>query len=188
MERKTIMWITVCLAISAGYTYGQEEQARNRLLSLSSNLLSLGSTTLNIGGEIPVAPEVTFYLSGSYNPWNLGKKKKIRQLIASPEIRRWFRVRDKEYYAGVHSFYGIYNAGGFSGDYRYEGSLFGAGISYGHRWRIGQRWSAEVSVGAGYARLQYKKYHNCRCGPLEGSYGKNYWGLTKAGVFVIYHL
>ena len=38
---------------------------------------------------------------------------------------------------------------------RYDGSLYGVGISYGYQWIISKRWSMEATIGVGYARLKY---------------------------------
>lgn len=39
------------------------------------------------------------------------------------------------------------------GNYRYDGKIYGAGISYGYHWILKNRWSMEATIGAGYARL-----------------------------------
>ena len=48
------------------------------------------------------------------------------------------------------------------GNYRYDGKIYGAGISYGYHWILKNRWSMEATIGAGYARLDYDKYA-CGC-------------------------
>ena len=49
--------------------------------------------------------------------------------------------------------------------YRYEGTLYGAGIAYGHQWILGKRWNLEATIGVGYARIEYDKYEYQTCGP-----------------------
>ena len=39
------------------------------------------------------------------------------------------------------------------GTRRYEGSLFGVGLSYGYMWSIGKRWHVEATIGVGYVSL-----------------------------------
>ena len=41
-------------------------------------------------------------------------------------------------------------------------------------------------MGAGYAYLDYDKYRCNTCGNLEASKTKDYFGLTKAGLSVVY--
>ena len=69
---------------------------------------------------------------------------------------------------------------------RYDGNLYGAGISYGYQWLISKRWSMEATIGVGYARLEYDKYaRDCKCEKL-GHNTRNYFGPTKIGLSFIY--
>jgi putative salt-induced outer membrane protein YdiY len=70
--------------------------------------------------------------------------------------------------------------------YRFEGQLAGVGISYGYHWILGPRWSLEAEIGAGYARLWYDKYPCRQCAKLLTNEKLNYWGLTRAGINLIY--
>lgn len=73
-------------------------------------------------------------------------------------------------------------------DHRYQGNLYGAGISYGYHWILKKRWSMEATIGVGYARVSYDRY-NCRdCGSKLNSGHKNYFGPTKLGISLIYIL
>lgn len=54
------------------------------------------------------------------------------------------------------------------GNYRYDGKIYGAGISYGYHWILKNRWSMEATIGAGYARLDYDKYACGKCGEKLG--------------------
>lgn len=44
------------------------------------------------------------------------------------------------------------------GDRRYEGFLYGAGLSYGYQWVVGRRWNIEAMLGVGYIRSEYDRY------------------------------
>ena len=33
-------------------------------------------------------------------------------------------------------------------NYRYQGNLYGAGLSYGYQWLLSNRWSMEAVIGA----------------------------------------
>ena len=72
------------------------------------------------------------------------------------------------------------------GNYRYDGKIYGAGISYGYHWILKNRWSMEATIGAGYARLNYDKYVCGKCGEKLGHNNKNYFGPTKIGLSIIY--
>mgnify|MGYP002226068242 FL=1 len=70
--------------------------------------------------------------------------------------------------------------------HRYQGHLWGGGISYGYQWLLGNRWSMEAVLGVGYARLDHSKYPCATCGTIQKSEKKNYFGPTKAAVSIIY--
>ena len=69
---------------------------------------------------------------------------------------------------------------------RYQGHLYGGGISVGHSWILKKRWSIEASVGLGYARIEYEKYPCAECGSKLKDTGRNYFGPTKAALSIIY--
>ena len=41
---------------------------------------------------------------------------------------------------------------------RYQGRLYGGGLSIGHSWILKKRWSLEASIGLGYACLLYTSF------------------------------
>ena len=69
---------------------------------------------------------------------------------------------------------------------RYQGQLYGGGVSIGHSWILKKRWSIEASLGLGYARIIYEKYPCATCGTKLKDTSKNYVGPTKASVSLIY--
>ena len=77
-----------------------------------------------------------------------------------------------------------------SNNNRYQDSadrpLMGAGISYGYSWKILPSLSLEFTIGAGYANIHYDVFYNVENGIQYNSGVKNYWGLTKAGISVVY--
>ena len=70
--------------------------------------------------------------------------------------------------------------------YRYEGNLWGGGISYGYQWILSPHWSMEAVIGAGYARLDHDKYVCVNCGEWIKKDTKDYFGVTKAAISIIY--
>ena len=90
----------------------------------------------------------------------------------------------------IYGHYGEMNVSNLNifgmGHDRYDGSLYGAGISYGYQWIISKRWSMEATVGVGYARLKYDKYARGDGGEKLGHNTRNYFGPTKIGLSFIY--
>ena len=90
-------------------------------------------------------------VSGNYNPWKFGDAR-WKHWLVQPEVRYWLCESFNGHFFGLHAHYAEYNAGGidFSTAFRhnrYQGHLYGAGLSYGYQWLIGKRWNLEATVG-----------------------------------------
>lgn len=185
-----------CFGLSAG-AFAQK-------FAMKTNLLYDATSTMNLGGEIGLAPKWTLDISGNYNPWTFSDNRKMKHWLIQPEVRWWTCQKFSGHFFGLHGHYAQYNMGGMlpwgfetgkmfgniSNDamlnHRYEGWLAGGGISYGYHWILGNRWSLEATVGVGYAYLKYDKYSCAKCGQKIGSESKHYVGPTKAGIALIY--
>ena len=71
-------------------------------------------------------------------------------------------------------------------NHRYQGNLYGAGLSYGYQWLLSSRWSMEAVIGVGWAHLDNDKYPCAVCGTIEKSGTGDYFGVTKAALSFIY--
>ena len=164
-------------------------------VALKTNLLYDATATVNLGTEIGLAPQWSLDLSANYNGWTFSDNKKWKHWLAQPEARYWFCQRFNGHFLGLHLMGGQYNWGGIKmpfglwknlENYRYEGWYAGGGISYGYQWLLSNRWSMEASVGVGYVRAHYDQYECVHCGEWQGQSNKNYLGVTKAAISLIY--
>ena len=159
-------------------------------VGVNSNLLYDLTTTANIGLEVAVAPKWSIDMSANYNPWEFAGNKKLKHWLIQPEVRYWLCEKFYGHFLGLHAHIGAYNIGGLKviglKDYRYEGNLYGAGLSYGYQWILSQRWSLEASIGLGYTYLSYTQYPCERCTSKISDQTRNYWGPTKVGISLIY--
>lgn len=170
------------------------------VVGIKTNLLYGGVTfTPNLGVEIGLGRRTTIDIAAGYNPWNVNGNragnKKLAHFIVQPEFRYFLNERFNGHFFGVHALYSEYNIskhelpmlfGKGSRDYRFQGSGYGGGISYGYQLILGHHWNLEFQVGVGYVRLDYDKYNCTTCGTKIGSLHKNYFGPTKAGISLIY--
>lgn len=179
------------LAFALGI-HAQEQGTKTYLpkFAVKTNALYLATTTLNMGFEVGLAKKLTLDVSGNYNPWEFKDNKQIKHWLVQPELRYWLCERFNGSFFGLHGHYAEYNMGNIDmfgwGHYRYDGNLYGAGISYGYQWILKHRWSMEATIGVGYARLKYDKYECGECGDKIGQNTKNYFGPTKIGLSIIY--
>lgn len=174
----------VLLQLSANSAYAQK-------VGVKTNLLYDATTTLNLGVELGLAKQWTLDLSGNYNAWLSTDKHKLKHWLIQPEVRYWLCQKFNGHFFGLHAHYAKFNAGGIGlikglKHDRAQGTLYGAGLSYGYQWILSDRWGIEGTVGVGYARVNYNKYRCWTCSEKQGPNNKNYFGPTKIGVTLIY--
>lgn len=135
------------------------------------------------------------------NPTASGyKTRKWSHWLVQPEIRYWDCERFNGWFFGLHAHGGQMNVGGINiplilqnkhkemKTHRYEGYFYGGGISSGYHWILSNRFSFEVALGIGYARVRYDKFKCTTCGQRTGKGGGDYLGPTKASLSIIYIL
>ena len=167
-----------------------------------TNLLYLATASLNASIDIGLSCRWSLSLTAGFNPWKYPKRNRADNKIVNPktlhwlvmpELRFWPRGHLQRGYIGVYGQYAQYNVGGISfipalNNSRYDGYLYGGGISIGWHWWLGKkhRTGLEASIGVGYLRLHYDKYRACNCSGLIETTGKNYFGPTKAALSLTY--
>lgn len=164
-------------------------------VAVKTNLLYDATATFNLAVELGLAPRWTMDLSANYNPFTFSDNKKWKHWMAQPEFRYWFCERFNGHFLGMHLLGGQFNVGNVKfplGIYpstkgsRYEGYYYGVGLAYGYHWVLGNHWSIEASLGLGYIGADYDHYDCVTCGEWKGNEHKNYLGVTKAAVSLIY--
>ena len=143
------------------YAQVQRNEAYLPKFAIKTNALYWATSTPNLGFEVGLAKKLTLDISGNYNPWKFGDDRQIKHWLVQPELRYWLCER-------------------------YDGNVYGAGISYGYQWIISKRWSMEATIGVGYAHLKYDKYARGDGGEKLGHNNRNYFGPTKVGLSFIY--
>ena len=180
-KRKALLAFLLCIAI--GSIAAQK-------VALKSNLLYDATTTLNVGLEVGLSPKWSLDLPVNYNPWEFSDNKKLKHWLVQPELRYWFCERFNGHFLGLHGHASQFNVGGIKlfglEDSRFEGNLYGGGLSYGYHWILNTRWSIEATIGLGYAYIDYTEYECARCGSEKDKGTRNYFGPTKAGISLIY--
>ena len=165
---------------------------------VKTNILHDLTSSINVGVEMRLEQKVTLDLPVTYNPWTYNRQEnsKFKFILFQPELRFWTCEAFDGHFFGLHGQYAYYNVGRLSqppfsdtmNQYRFEGQLAGAGVSYGYVWPISARWGLEAEIGVGYARLWYDKYPCQSCAKLLSCETKNYWGITRAGISLIYYI
>lgn len=186
--KRGILWLTLlCIGLPLA----------SQNIALKSNLLYDLTATLNLGVEVKFAPRWTVDISGNYNPFSFDNNKKWKHWMLQPEVRYWFCDPFNRHFLGAHLLGGVFNMGNINPPslisvfptgkgYRYEGEYFGAGLSYGYHHILSPRWSLEYSLGLGWVHSNYDQYDCPHCGDHLKSDEKDFFGVTKAAISLIY--
>jgi len=164
--------------------------------ALKTNLLHDLTTSLNLGVELKIIRKITLDMPFTLNPWtyNRAENTKSKFFLAQPELRFWSCEAFNGHFFGIHGHYAYYNVGHLPFPpfpetmnlHRFEGKLLGAGVTYGYHWLVSPRWSIDAEIGAGYARLWYDKFPCYACAKLIAHEQRNYFGVTRAGISLLY--
>lgn len=190
LNRFFLLLSSVFLWTATMFGQAKQEGAYKPIFAVKTNFAYWGTTTPNLGFEFGLSKKYTLDISGGYNPWTFSDHKKLKHVLIQPELRYWTCERFNGHFFGLHAHYAHFNVNGIkwlgAEHHRYQGDLYGGGISYGYHWVLGNHWSLEASIGVGYAYIDYKKYECKNCGELLKSSHKNYFGPTKAALSLIY--
>mgnify|MGYP000846027008 FL=1 len=184
-----------CLAFLISVIFYSTVQGQE--IAIKTNLAYWATTTPNLGLELGLSKKSTLEIGGGLNVFSYSNNKSFKHWLVQPEYRWWFCEAFNGHFLGIHAHAAQFNVGGWDipigrldvfKDKRYEGYLYGGGISYGYQWVLSPRWNFEFNIGAGYARIHYDEYPCKDCGTKldEGNY--NYWGITKAALSFIYFI
>lgn len=159
------------------------------LFSVKTNALFLGTGVTNVGVEVGFKKNFSVEVPMVYSPYTIHDNYRIRILGFQPEVRYWFNEYTKGHFVGIHGNVAWYNVS-FSGGNRYQDAkdrpLMGIGLSYGYSLNILPFLSLEFTLGVGYANMHYDVFYNVKNGICYDSGVRNYWGITKAGISLVY--
>lgn len=190
MKKITQILIAIMLFACAGTKMNAQKFA------LKTNLLYWATTTPNLGLEAAMSKKWTFDLSGGYNGWEFDNNKKFKHFSVLPEVRYWTCEAFNGHFFGLHGLVSEYNVSNIDifsfspfdklKDHRYEGWAYGAGLTYGYQFVLSKHWNLEASISGGFIHATYDKYECEKCGKKIEDGSKNYFGLTKATLSLIY--
>jgi hypothetical protein len=166
-------------------------------VALKSNMLSDVLLSPDLGIEFALAPKWSLDINGNAVLWNNGDRR-FRHWTVMPEARYWLCQRFHGHFFGLHAIAGQYNVGNIGHDFpilgfkdlaskRYQGWMGGAGIAYGYDWLLSEHWNLEAEIGAGWIHTRSDVYPCAECGnKLDSGYNRNYFGLTKLALNIVY--
>ena len=162
-------------------------QTSSRYVAVKTNLAAWAGTIMNLAADVQVIEHFSVELPVLWCPWYVSDKHAVKTFTIQPEARYWLSKPGKGHFFGVHAHVGWFNVK-WNRD-RYQDTdrpLLGAGISYGYLLPFNAHWAGEFTLGAGYANMRYDTYYNIDNGARIDTRTKNYWGITRVGLSVVY--
>lgn len=155
-------------------------------LSLHFNLLRWATLTPDLGIEYRIPrSRLGILAGGSWTSWSRDNRNRRYALWrVSPELRYYLGKRQRGYLGAMYHL-GEFNYKlsdtGKQGDYR------GGGITGGYRLTLNRTLSLDFHAALGYTRADYDKYTVTDGVRIRrGSEVKNYWGVNRLGVMLVW--
>lgn len=184
-----IIGVVLVALLSLTTVHAQKVAAKTNLLYWAA----AGSP--NAAVEFKIAPRWTADIYAGGNLWKLPQQREFRHLLAQPELRYWFCEAFDGLFIGLHGHGAKFNVGNWNipvgrlkvlKDRRWEGYLYGGGLSLGYQWVLSKHLNLETSLGGGYARVHYREYPCTECGNVLSEGTHDYLGVTRATLSLVY--
>lgn len=160
----------------------------NRYIAIKNNLAYQAVAVSNLAVEVQCSDHISVELPLIWSFWDMEQEHGIRTFALQPEARWWTGDEvGRGHFFGIHAHVAWFNVKW--NDNRYQSNdrpLLGAGISYGYKLPFDEHWGAEFSLGAGYANMKYDTYYNIDNGAKIDTRVRNYWGITRLGLSLVY--
>ena len=169
-------------------THAPETGEPNKLL-LKTNILPWLGTIPNLGVECSMGEKWSLGVDAWFCPWKISNQYSVKTVAILPEVKYWFKNNIRGSYINLHLSVAWFNVRWK--DIRYQDDkrpLLGAGIGYGYRYLISDRWGMEFELGAGFASIQYSRFYNTGNGAQIDTRKSLYLGLDRLGISFIYFL
>ncbi len=143
----------------------------------------------NIAVEYRFADHWSVDIPIYYMPVTVARNYRFRTLAVSPSVRYRLKPAVNGHFFGVHLIAGQFNiAVDKKCRYQDAGGMFGAGLDYGYALKFTDHWGMECNIGAGYIYTRYNTYYNTKNGACFDTSRKNYFGVTRFGISLIYRI
>lgn len=167
----------------------REEFWETSKIWLKTNIPYWGLVVPNIAAEVRLADHWSLDIPVFYSPFTVANSYCFRVLAMQPSVRYWLKPEMKGHFFGVHLTGGAFNIA-VDNKFRYQDTdgVWGAGIDYGYALKFSRHWGMEFNIGVGYLWTKYQTFYNVENGAPFSTDTKNYFGITRVGISLIYKL
>lgn len=166
-----LFWI----GMSFSKVYGQH-------IAVKTNLLEWGMVSPNVGVELVLGRKVSLELTSGFN--FIDSKKRVNYFRIQPEVRYWLERPLVHHFVGLSTLFVRDNI--HIDEKHFKGDLFGAGITYGYNWILGERWNLEATLGLGVVKYRQFKWREGEKKPASPNNTGVAFAPIKAGISFIY--
>ena len=161
----------------------------NSRWSVKTNIPAWALVVPNLAAEYRFADHWSVDVPLYYSCWTTARTYRFRTLAVQPSVRYWLKPEWKGHFFGVHLTAGQFNIS-VDKNTRYQdvNGMYGVGIDYGYALKFTEHWGMEFNIGAGYIYTKYNSYYNIKNGTCFDTSVKNYWGVTRCGISLIYRI
>lgn len=158
-----------------------------RYIALKTNVPFLAFAVQNIALEVQCHEHISIDFPVIWSISDIEREHAIRTFSLQPEARWWTKTVGQGHFFGLHTHISWFNLKWEEDRYQSgKRPLLGAGISYGYKLPLSRHWGAEFNIGAGYANMKYNTYYNIENGAKIDTRVRNYWGITRVGLSLVY--
>ena len=162
------------------------EDARWRI---KTNIPFWALVVANVAAEYRFADHWSVDVPVYYSAWTTARTYRFRTFSVQPSVRYWLSPDWKGHFFGVHLTAGQFNiATNEKTRYQDADGMYGAGLDYGYALKFTENWGMEFNIGAGLIHTRYNAYYNIDNGECYDTRIKNYWGITRCGISIIYRI
>ena len=162
------------------------EDARWRI---KTNIPFWALVVANAAAEYRFADHWSVDVPVYYSAWTTARAYRFRTLSVQPSVRYWLSPDWKGHFFGVHLTAGQFNiATNDKTRYQDVNGMYGVGVDYGYALKFTERWGMEFNIGVGLIHTRYNTYYNIDNGMRYDTRVKNYWGITRCGISIIYRI
>lgn len=167
----------------------REEFWETSKIWLKTNIPYWGLVVPNIAAEVRLADHWSLDIPVFYSPFTVANSYSFRIFAIQPSVRYWLKPEMKGHFFGVHLTGGAFNIA-VDDKFRYQDTdgVWGAGIDYGYALKFSRHWGMEFNIGVGYLWTKYQTFYNVENGAPFATDTKNYFGITRVGISLIYKL
>lgn len=167
----------------------REEFWETSKIWLKTNIPYWGLVVPNIAAEVRLADHWSLDIPVFYSPFTVANSYRFRIFAIQPSVRYWLKPEMKGHFFGVHLTGGAFNIA-VDDKFRYQDTdgVWGAGIDYGYALKFSRHWGMEFNIGVGYLWTKYQTFYNVENGAPFATDTKNYFGITRVGISLIYKL